>query len=257
MSDGWQPRGDGPARVLVLGGTSEIALAIVRALAARGPCEVALLGRDRERLAAAAAAVGEDGRSQARCYELDAGERERHEAVIGRAVDEMGGVDLAVLAVGLLGGSREGPDDVASALRVMDVNFLGAGSLLLHTAARMRDAGFGTIVVLSSVAGERPRRANAVYGSSKAGLDGLAASLGYELEDAGVRVLVVRPGFVHTRMTRGLEPAPFATSADAVAGRVLDGLDSGAHTVWAPAVVRWPMLAMRLLPRSLFRRLRR
>jgi decaprenylphospho-beta-D-erythro-pentofuranosid-2-ulose 2-reductase len=256
MSDRWEPRGDGPARVLVLGGTSEIALAIVSALAAREPCRVALVGRDLQRLRSAAAGLENAGDVGARCFELEAGERERHAGTIERAFAELGGVDLAVLAVGVLGERAEMPDDVDAALQVMDVNFLGAGSLLLHTAARMREAGAGTIVVLSSVAAERPRRANPVYGSAKAGLDGLATSIGYGLQDAGVNVLVVRPGFVHTRMTSGLEPAPLATTADAVAERVLSGLDAGAHQVWAPAAVRWPVLVLRHLPRALFRRVR-
>jgi len=141
-------------------------------------------------------------------------------------------------------------------VEVLEVNLVGAGSLLLEVAARMRDAGGGEVVVLSSVAAERPRRSNAVYGASKAGLDALARGLGDDLEEQGVRVLVVRPGFVHTRMTRGLAPAPLSTTPQVVARGVLAGLDGGAQTIWVPHTLRWLMLVMRHLPRPIFRRLK-
>jgi decaprenylphospho-beta-D-erythro-pentofuranosid-2-ulose 2-reductase len=242
-------------RVLVLG-SSEIALAIVSALQDQAPREVALLGRDRERLAELTAQLLGGGCPRAMSIEVDAAVREDHGEAVARAFSELGGVDLAIVAVGVLGEPGY-PHDEQAALHVMDVNFLGAGSLLLHVARHMREAGAGTIVVLSTVAAERPRRANPVYAASKAGLDGLASGLSYELEDSGVDVMVVRPGFVHTRMTRGLEPAPLAATPDAVAATVLKGLDAGRHTVWAPPALRWPMAALRHLPRSLFRRLRR
>jgi decaprenylphospho-beta-D-erythro-pentofuranosid-2-ulose 2-reductase len=244
-------------RVLVLGGSSEIAIAIVRALAARSPCTAALLGRDAQKLGDAAKQLRAAGCARAVPLELDAHARERHGETLERAFAELGGVDLAILAVGVLGERGGMPSDIGSALEVLDVNTLGAGSLLLHTARRMREAGGGTIVVLSSVAAERARRANAVYGASKAGLDALACGLGDDLHDSGVRVLVVRPGFVRTRMTEGLRPAPLATTPDGVAKAVLRGLDGGAQVVWAPASLRWLMLALRTLPRPLFRRLDR
>ena len=118
------------------------------------------------------------------------------------------------------------------------------------------DRQVGSLVVLSSVDAERPRRANAVYGASKAALDALARGIGDDLHDDGVRVLVVRPGFVRTKMTRGLDPAPLSTDADTVARVTADGIDNGARVVWAPRALRWPMLVMRMLPAPLFRRLR-
>ena len=111
-------------------------------------------------------------------------------------------------------------------------------------------------MVLSSVAAERPRQANGVYGASKAGLDSLAQALGDELREQGVRVLVVRPGFVKTRMTAGLDPAPLATTPEAVARVTVEALDGVGHTVWAPAMMRWVMLVLRLLPRPIFRRMK-
>ena len=126
----------------------------------------------------------------------------------------------------------------------------------MESARLLRERGAGKIVVLSSVAAERPRRANAVYGASKAGLDALAQGLGDELRDDGVGMLVVRPGFVHPRMTRGLDPAPLSTTPEAVADVVIAGLDGGADTVWAPSTLRWLMIIIKLLPRPIFRKMK-
>jgi decaprenylphospho-beta-D-erythro-pentofuranosid-2-ulose 2-reductase len=243
-------------RVVVLGGTSEIALAIVREMQSRAPREVALLGRDPHALASAAEDLRQAGCERTLTFELDALATAAHAEVLDRAFAELGGVDIVVLAVGLLGERGAMPADVAGAVEVMQVNFAGAGSLLIEAARRLRDGGGGAIVVLSSVAAERPRRANAVYGASKAGLDALARGLGDELQDEGVRVLVVRPGFVHTRMTEGLSPAPLATTPEAVAKVATDGLDGGGQVVWAPGPLRWLMLVLRHLPRPLFRRMK-
>jgi len=248
--------GSGGRRVVVIGGTSEIALAIVRELQRRAPREVALVGRDSAALARAADDLQAAGCRRVITLELDALETDRHADILGQAFARLGGADIVVLAVGLLGERGGLPGDPASALEVLQVNLVGAGSLLIDAARRLRDGGGGALVVLSSVAAERPRRTNVVYGASKAGLDALAQGLGDALRDEGVRVLVVRPGFVHTRMTRGLQAAPLATTPAAVADVVADGLDRGAHTVWAPRSLRWLMLIVRMLPRPLFRRMR-
>ena len=241
---------------MVLGGTSEIALAIVRELQSQAPREVALLGRNSEGLASAAAELGEAGCQRVITFELDALASDRHAETLERAFAQLGGADIVVLAIGLLGERGGLPSDIAAAVEVLQVNTVGAGSLLMHCARALRDGGGGAIVVLSSVAAERPRRANAVYGASKAGLDALARGLGDDLQDAGVRVLVVRPGFVHTRMTQGLAPAPLASTPVLVARAVREGLDSGSQTIWVPGTLRWLMLVMRNLPRPLFRRMR-
>jgi decaprenylphospho-beta-D-erythro-pentofuranosid-2-ulose 2-reductase len=124
----------------------------------------------------------------------------------------------------------------------------------LVVAGHLRRQGHGTLVVLSSVAGERVRKANYVYGATKAGLDGFAQGLNDALAGTGGRVLVVRPGFVHSKMTAGLKVAPFATTPPAVAEAVVSGLRRGAHTVWAPPVLRWVFTVMRHLPRAVWRR---
>ena len=242
-------------RVLVLGGTSEIASAIVRELQDRGPREVALAGRDAQALVEAADVLRDAGCPRVCTLEMEALAYDRHEELLQRALDELGGLDIVILAVGLLGERGGLPADIAGAVELLQVNLVGAGSLLMRCAQALRERGGGSLIVLSSVAAERARRANVVYGASKAGLDALAQGLGDALHDDGVRVLVLRPGFVRTRMTRGLKPAPLATTAEAVATVAVDGLERGAHTVWAPPTLRWAMLLLRLLPRRLFRRI--
>ncbi len=230
-------------RAVLLGGTSEIGLAIVRSLGAKS---VALVGRDGESLAAAVATLPG-----------------AHAVVLGddaaAAVDEAfahtAGADVVVLAVGRLGERGGLPEQLGDAVEVLRVNVVVAGELALAAARRLRDQGSGTLVVLSSVAGERVRPANLVYGASKAGLDALARGLADALHGSGARVLIVRPGFVRTRMTAGLRAAPLATTAAAVADAVRRGLDRGADVVWVPAAMRWVMLAVRLMPRPVLRRL--
>jgi decaprenylphospho-beta-D-erythro-pentofuranosid-2-ulose 2-reductase len=242
-------------RVLVIGGTSEIALAIVEELQRLAPREVALVGRDRARLEQAHERLARSGVSNGACLTLDARDLHRHEAVLDDAWEALGGVDLVIVAVGVLGERGGLPSDVSGALDVLEVNVIGAGSLVLHSSARLRERGGGTIVVLSSVAAERARRANVVYGAAKAGLDALAQGLGDALHGDGVGMLVVRPGFVATAMTRGLDPPPLATTAPVVAASVARGLQHGAPTVWAPGSLRWLAFALRALPRPLHRRL--
>jgi decaprenylphospho-beta-D-erythro-pentofuranosid-2-ulose 2-reductase len=242
-------------RVLLLGGTSEIGIAIVSALGLAS-CSVVLAGRDAAALERAAQLLREAGCGSVRCVALDAGGPEGHGEVLAQASAMLGGLDLAILAVGVLGERGGLPDDVAGAVEVLRVNVLGAGSLLLHSARTLREQGHGTVVVLSSVAAERPRASNAVYCASKAGLDALAQGLADALASTAVRVVVVRPGFVRTRMTRGLPPAPLAIDADDVARVTVRALlRGGEQTVWAPPRLRWVMVALRLLPRRLFRRL--
>ena len=139
------------------------------------------------------------------------------------------------------------------AVAAAEVNYVGAVSAGLRLADRVRRQGHGTIVVLSSVAGVRPRSSNFVYGSTKAALDAFAQGLGDALVDAGGRVMVVRPGFVHTRMTAGMEAQPFSTTPEAVAEAIVRGLQRNQEVVWVPPVLRIVFGVMRVLPRPLWR----
>ncbi|MDQ3609624.1 MAG: SDR family NAD(P)-dependent oxidoreductase, partial [Actinomycetota bacterium] len=178
-----------------------------------------------------------------------------HSGAVAEAAQRLGDIDLAVVAFGVLGDQERAERDPVAAAALARTNLVGGISVLVALAERMREQGHGAIVVLSSVAAERPRRSNFAYGATKAGLDAFAQGLGDALASDGVHVLVVRAGFVRTKMTAGLEPAPLATDADAVARVIEDGLRRRAHTVWAPPALRWVFAVLRHLPRPLFRRL--
>jgi decaprenylphospho-beta-D-erythro-pentofuranosid-2-ulose 2-reductase len=135
------------------------------------------------------------------------------------------------------------------------VNYVAPVVIGTVLANHMRHQGHGVIVALSSVAGERARRSNYVYGSTKAGLDAFFSGLADSLVGTGVSVLVVRPGFVRSKMTEGLAEAPLATSPEAVADAIVRGIRQGRHTVWVPSAMRWVMSALRHTPRAVFRRL--
>jgi decaprenylphospho-beta-D-erythro-pentofuranosid-2-ulose 2-reductase len=242
-------------QVLVLGGSSEIAVAIVRRLVRDGPVRPYLLGRDRDRLAEALDALQRAGAQLGELDVVDADAVGAHAAAVARAFESAGGFDLVILAVGVLGAQTGLDAPREQALEVMRVNFVGSGSLLLEALTRLRAQGRGTLVVLSSVAAERPRAGNAVYGAAKAGLDALAQGLADALAGSGVRVLVVRPGFVIDRMTDGLPQAPFATRPEAVAVATVRALERGDHTIWVPGRLRYVFAVLRHLPRPLYRRL--
>jgi decaprenylphospho-beta-D-erythro-pentofuranosid-2-ulose 2-reductase len=241
-------------RALLLGGTSEIGLAIVRRLAAETPTRVWLLGRGDAGLKTAAAHL-DPTVAAVEVGLLDADDLASHPQAIERAFADAGGFDLVVLAVGVLGGQAGLDADPTEAIEVMRVNFLGAGSLALECLRQLRRRGGGTLVLLSSVAVERPRASNAIYGAAKAGLDALAQGLSDALASSGVRVLVVRPGFVKTRMTAGLRPPPFATTPEAVASATVAALSRRAGTIWVPGRLRLIFAVLRHLPRPIYRRL--
>ena len=239
--------------VLVLGGTSEIAEAIVERLVAGRCRRVVLAGRPSERLDATAARfAGPDVAVEVVAF--DAAATDSHEKVLGEVFDA-GDIDVVVLAFGVLGDQDAFEHDPAAAVEAVTVNYTGGVSSGLVVAERLRAQGHGTLVVLSSVAGVRGRRDNFVYGSTKAGLDTFAHGLGDALVGSGARVMVVRPGFVASRMTEGMEPAPFATTPGAVADDVLAGLRKGRTTVWSPPVLQAVFGALRFAPAPLWRRL--
>ena len=180
-------------------------------------------------------------------------------ATVRRLVDDLfdrfGDFDVVLVAFGVLGDQARAEQDVAAALEIARVNYLGTVSVAVPVAHRLRAQGHGTIVALSSVAGERVRRSNFVYGSSKAGMDGFLQGLGDSLVGSGVKVLVVRPGFVRSKMTEGMDEAPLSTTPDAVADAIVTGLARGSETVWVPGALRYVMMVLRHVPRPIFRKL--
>lgn len=243
-----------PESVLLLGGTSEIGLAIVRALPADRLRRVVLAGRPGARIEDAGQALRQDlpGVS-VDIVDFDADNTDSHEAVLGSVFDA-GDIDVMILAFGVLGDQTAINADPTLAIPVLRTNFLGGASALLNTAKLMTEQGHGDIIVLSSVAADRGRADNFVYGSSKAGLDAMAQGLGDALVGSGVSVLVVRPGFVRTRMTEGMAEAPFATDTEVVAQTTVAALTSGKSVVYAPKVLRAVMGGLKSLPRPVFRR---
>lgn len=252
-----------PQNLLLLGGTSEIALEIAGAWVDRGCRQVVLAARPSERRSEAVELLRARGATVVLEHDFDARDTATHPDLV-KAVAERGDIDVAVVAFGLLGEDRpHGADDSGAgptldhdeAVELAQVNYVGAVSVGVALAEVMRQQGHGVLVALSSVAGERVRRSNFLYGSSKAGMDGFYLGLGESLRGSGARVLVVRPGFVHTRMTEGLSPAPLAVTAQQVAAAVLAGVDRGAELVWVPGAMRAVMSVLRHVPRKVFRRL--
>jgi decaprenylphospho-beta-D-erythro-pentofuranosid-2-ulose 2-reductase len=246
-----------PQSLLLLGGTSEIGLAVAERLVQDRTRRVVLAGRDvqalhaaGERLVKAASPAAVD----VTVLEFDARDRASHAAVVDRAFDG-GDVDVALLAFGILGEQERAEHDADHAVEIATVNYTAAVSVAVPLAQAMRGQGHGVLVVLSSVAAERPRRSNFVYGSAKAGLDAFATGLGDALRGSGVHVLVVRPGFVTTRMTAHLPAAPLSTTPEAVARAVVTAVRWRRNTIWVPSALRPVMSALRHTPRAVFRRL--
>lgn len=242
-----------PQSLLVLGGTSEIALATARRLVARRTRTVWLAGRPSPALDEAAAGLRALG-ADTRTVPFDALDPAAHEETLGKLFAE-GDIDMVLLAFGILGDQARDEDDPMSAVRVAQTNYTGAVSASLVCARALQSQGHGSLVVLSSAAGERARRADFIYGSSKAGLDAFTQGLGDALHGTGVHVMIVRPGFVRSKMTAGLAETPLATTPEAVAVAIETGLRRRSETVWVPGTLRVVMSALRHVPRPVFRRL--
>ncbi len=237
---------------LVLGGSSEIAEAIIAALAERRLERVVLAARDTGMAASRARALEARG-VQCEVVAFDADDV----AAADRVLDAAGPVDLVLVAFGVLGEPFDVAADPASTAALARTNTVGAMTAT-HAAARaLVRQGQGTLVVLSSVAAVRVRAENAAYGASKAGLDGFAQGLADAVHGSGVEVMIVRPGFVRTRMTAGRPEAPFATTPAAVAADVVRGLRRRDRVAWSPPILRWVFVVLSRLPAPLWRRLSR
>ncbi len=241
--------------VAVFGAGSDIARATVSELVRDGARIVGLAAREPARLEPFGAHLHTLGATDVTTVGFDADAFDTHPDVVRAIFNGRADVDVALLAFGVLGDQAASERDPAAALSVLRTNLMGSVSILIPVSERMRGQGHGTIVVLSSVAAERGRKSNFVYGASKAGLDTFSQGLGDRLAGTGVRVMVVRPGFVRSKMTAGLRPAPLAATPHDVATAIADGLRTGAETVWVPSTLRWVMSGLRHAPRPLFRRL--
>lgn len=240
--------------VLVLGGRSDIALATVRALQRERLQRVVLAVRDPAAIASDVESLQALGLT-VEAVAFDAANLASHAEFV-TAMFASNEIDLVLVAFGVLGSQSAADHDARHALEIVHTNYEGAVSVLVPIADALARQGHGTIAVLSSVAALRPRRANFVYASSKAGLDSFANGLADMYAGTGVHVMVVRPGFVATQMTQGMSPAPFATTSDVVATAIVDGIRKRSTVVYAPPILRVVMPALQLVPRFVWRRMR-
>lgn len=245
-----------PQTVVVLGGTSEIAGAIIERLCTSRARTIVVAGRNSEGLEKAAAAASAAGATSTHVVTFDALDPSNAQATVDQCFDAISApVDLVIVAVGQLSDQLADENDPSAAAAIATVNFTWPVAALAAIKPKLERQGTGRIVVLSSTAGVRVRRNAYLYGSAKAGLDRHCEGLADALSGTGVTVQVVRPGFVHTKMTRGLDPAPFSVDADRVAADTVDGLASSSRVIYTPGVLKWLFLVLRLLPAPLWRRL--
>ncbi|HOB48897.1 MAG TPA: SDR family NAD(P)-dependent oxidoreductase [Mycobacterium sp.] len=241
--------------VVIFGGRSEIGLQIASRLAPGAT--VVLAARRADSLSDEVAAVRAAGARAVHTVEFDADDVGSHGTVVDSLITDYGPIGTAVLAFGILGDQTRAEADAAHAVAVVHTDYVAQVSLLTVLATLMRAAGRGRLVVFSSVAGVRVRRANYVYGSAKAGLDGFASGMADALHGSGVSLLIVRPGFVIGRMTAGMDPAPLSSTPAQVADATVRALVAGRRTVWVPWALRPLFAGMKLLPQAVWRRLPR
>jgi decaprenylphospho-beta-D-erythro-pentofuranosid-2-ulose 2-reductase len=244
-----------PQAILLLGGTSEIGLAICERYLQNAHARILLAampddpGRD-----AAVAQMKAAGARSVELIDFEATDTDSHPKMIDAAFAG-GDVDVAIVAFGLLGDAEELWQNQRKAVQIAEINYTAAVSVGVLLGEKMRAQGFGQIIAMSSAAGERVRRSNFVYGSTKAGLDGFYLGLGEALKPSGVRVLVIRPGQVRTRMSAHIKEAPLTVDKEYVANLAVTASAKGKELVWAPGAFRYVMMVLRHIPRPIFRKL--
>lgn len=242
-------------KVLIVGGTRGMGRALARRLAARGD-QIFLAGRSAADLSRSAADLEARGaRGHVGFAPLELLEPDTFAPAFDAATEALGGLDTVVITAGLFGTQEQLERDEGRLADVLAADF--TGTILLCEVARKRllAKGGGTLCVFSSVAGDRGRKTNGLYGATKAGLSHYLESLDHQWRAHGLVTVCVKPGFVKTDMTEGLKPPPFAGEPDEVAARVVKAIDGGWPVVYAPAIWRWVMLVIRNLPRFVMRRI--
>ncbi|HEY9266700.1 MAG TPA: decaprenylphospho-beta-D-erythro-pentofuranosid-2-ulose 2-reductase [Mycobacterium sp.] len=244
-----------PQRILLLGGTSEIGLAICERYLRNARAAVVLACMPGDPLRdSAKAQLEKAGAKSVEVIDFDAVDTASHPAVIEKAWSG-GDVDVAIVAFGLLGDAEELWQNQRKAVQIAEINYTAAVSVGVLLGEKMRAQGSGRIIAMSSAAGERVRRSNFVYGSTKAGLDGFYLGLGEALREFGVGVLVIRPGQVRTRMSAHVKEAPLTVDKEYVADLAVTASAKGKDLVWAPGAFRYVMMVLRHIPRPIFRKL--
>jgi decaprenylphospho-beta-D-erythro-pentofuranosid-2-ulose 2-reductase len=242
-------------KVAFLGATRGMGRSLARAMAARGD-ELFLLGRDPADLERSARDLeARSGRSGVAAAPCDLARPDGFSAALDAAESRLGGLDAVVVTAGDFARQEELEGDTERARRLLEVDFTNTVAFCEHARKRLLARGGGTLVVFSSVAGERGRKPVVLYGAAKAGLTRYLEGLDHKYRGAGLRTVCVKPGFVKTSMTDGLRPPPFAGEPDEVARTVLRAIDRGRPVVYAPPMWRWIMLVIRWLPRFVMRRI--
>jgi decaprenylphospho-beta-D-erythro-pentofuranosid-2-ulose 2-reductase len=244
---------DGPTRVLIVGATSAIATEVARRSAGRG-ATLMLTGRNPSRLAA----VGDDlrvrGAALVETQVLDVLDRAAHPAVVKRAFE--GGLDVALIAHGDLPDQGRCEADPEEAARALELNFVSTVALLTLLAGEFEAQRSGTIAVITSVAGDRGRQSNYVYGAAKAGVGAFLQGLRQRLHRSGVRVVTLKPGFVDTPMTAHLPRNPLTSSARRAGGAIYRAVEAPREVAYIPWFWRPVMALIRAMPEPLFKRFR-
>lgn len=246
-----------PLRILVLGATSGIAEASVRIWASRGE-ELFLVGRNPERLSAVAADARVRGAGFVETAVADLDQTAHHPELLAHAINSLGGLDVVYLAMGFLGEQSKAERSFADAGQILHTNFIAPVSLLTWLANYCAQRHAGTIAVLSSVAGERGRKSNYVYGSSKAGLTAFVDGLRNRVDREGVKVITIKPGPVKTAMTEGMKGEGRFADVNKVASTIVGSIDKGAKgpdILYVPALWRLIMAAIRAIPESRFKKM--
>lgn len=241
-------------RILIMGATSAIAEATERILAGRGAA-LLLAGRDDQRLKAIADDLKVRGAASADVFELDARDVERYPALLEAAIQCLGGLDAALIAHGTLSDQSACQGSVGQLQEEFAINALSAMALCTHLANLFEAQGHGMIAVISSVAGDRGRRSNYVYGAAKAAVTAFTSGLRQRLHARGVRVVTIKPGFVRTPMTAAFRKGALWASPARVAADIVRAMDRGTPVLYTPWFWRPIMFIIRSVPESIFRRL--
>lgn len=243
-----------PSTVLALGATSAIAEATLRLLAERG-ARFYLVGRSPEKLYAVAADLHTRGAAGVATHTMDLDDTVAHPAMLAAAAQSLGTIELALLAQGVLGNQEDAQTSYAETEAILRTNFLSAVSLITWLANYFESSKEGTLAVISSVAGDRARKSNYVYGASKGALSIFVDGVRNRVDRAGVQVLTIKPGFVATPMTAHLPQGPlFATPAQVARG-IVKAIEKRRDVVYLPAFWRGIMLVVRMIPGRIFKKL--
>jgi decaprenylphospho-beta-D-erythro-pentofuranosid-2-ulose 2-reductase len=241
-----------PQTIVLFGGTSDIGRAMVHELLSPAARTLVLAcRRPAEARPEDFAGVG----LTVVPVEFDAADPSSHAGLVAGLVERYGDLDVAIIAFGQLGEQAELDRDPAAAAALVNVNMAGAVSVAIAVAQQMKAQGHGHLGIVGSVAGDRTRPANYVYGATKAGLDAFGQGLADAMLPHGVTVTMIRPGFVHSKMTEGRKAQPLATTPDVVARQAVAGMRAGKHTVYTPGVLRLVFTMLRHLPRFAWRRM--